>query len=270
MAGLLRGALRWYSGVEHAEVSTDSLSLIGDRLPYCLVLGEHACGKTSLLFLAAILAAAEEGKRVLFISRSPIQTLPAPLVGLRARLGPLSLKKIQFLYPRSSDELLQVVASVHENEKLVPSLIIVDGLNEYAATSGHHFVAHVSALLVDTAAFLTERFSAISKNPEGVNSKCSVIVSLTLPSCTDDETEGSLNVIERYFPVRCWLEKDTYSPEGVVEGQNFRVYFSEESGIEPQQDSASGSQETKEWKVMFRESGEMTVLPLRPSNSGTM
>ncbi|XP_043940550.1 ATPase SWSAP1 isoform X3 [Protopterus annectens] len=180
------------------------------------------------------------------------------------------MPKIQFLYPRSSDELLQVVASVHENEKLVPSLIIVDGLNEYAATSGHHFVAHVSALLVDTAAFLTERFSAISKNPEGVNSKCSVIVSLTLPSCTDDETEGSLNVIERYFPVRCWLEKDTYSPEGVVEGQNFRVYFSEESGIEPQQDSASGSQETKEWKVMFRESGEMTVLPLRPSNSGTM
>ncbi|XP_029441009.1 ATPase SWSAP1-like [Rhinatrema bivittatum] len=98
--------------------------------PRCLLLGERRSGKTALLCLAALRAAAEDGRTVLFLARRPLRSLPG---GGR---DPLTLKKIHFLYPRSSEELLKVVASLHEHGQAFPSLILLDGLEEYLSHDG--------------------------------------------------------------------------------------------------------------------------------------
>lgn len=78
------------------------------------------------------------------------------------------LQKIKFSYPRSLEDLLQDVASLHESASgsaAPSSLIIVDGLEGYLRGPGvsgglqqaeQSSAAHVSALLYKTAAFLTQ------------------------------------------------------------------------------------------------------------------
>ncbi|XP_067828940.1 ATPase SWSAP1 [Heptranchias perlo] len=209
MAGTLLQVFRSFSdGDTRADVTSnwDSTDLAA-----CLLLGENSCGKTSLLFLAAATAAAQEGRRVLFLAPSPIQALPAPLLSL----DPLSLKRIQFAYPRSAEELLQAVASLHESPGCLPSLILLDGLDDYLRQDTGRQAALIAALLRDSAAWVTEKLRT--------SAGCQVIV--TLKTLTQEETaaDHGLHIIERYFPVKCVVKEQLYKPDGA---QSYLISFS--------------------------------------------
>uniref|UniRef100_A0A8D0AE29 SWIM-type zinc finger 7 associated protein 1 n=1 Tax=Sander lucioperca TaxID=283035 RepID=A0A8D0AE29_SANLU len=82
----------------------------------------------------------------------------------------LSDPRIQFSYPRTVEELLHQVASLHEScntSPTPPSLVIVDGLEGFlrgCGGGGHSAshpgrpssAAHLAALLSDSAVFLTQ------------------------------------------------------------------------------------------------------------------
>ncbi|XP_034151132.1 ATPase SWSAP1 isoform X4 [Esox lucius] len=129
-------------------------------------------------------------------------------------------EKIKFAYPRSLEDLLQDVASLHEavsgSATAPTSLIIVDGLECYLRMPGLSSglqqaqlssAAHVSALLFDTAAFLTQTLEerAASLAP------CRVLASFQPvgeghardPSAQDPV----ISVLDRYFQVRCTLDR---------------------------------------------------------------
>ncbi|XP_019906726.2 ATPase SWSAP1 isoform X2 [Esox lucius] len=129
-------------------------------------------------------------------------------------------QKIKFAYPRSLEDLLQDVASLHEavsgSATAPTSLIIVDGLECYLRMPGLSSglqqaqlssAAHVSALLFDTAAFLTQTLEerAASLAP------CRVLASFQPvgeghardPSAQDPV----ISVLDRYFQVRCTLDR---------------------------------------------------------------
>uniref|UniRef100_H3B5Z3 SWIM-type zinc finger 7 associated protein 1 n=1 Tax=Latimeria chalumnae TaxID=7897 RepID=H3B5Z3_LATCH len=241
MAGVIRQALKCYSG---EESMADSTPISGNGS--CLLLGEGSSGKTSLLFLAALVAA-EEGKKVMFLSPKPIQALPAPLLESRAGLNPLSLKKIQFLYPQSREEFMKLIATVHEKGSSLPSLIIVDGLEAYL-TDNIKQTAHISALLVDMAAFISENIGTVSTSNEDPNGECCLLVSLTHPAQGEDETDGgqSLSVIGRYLPSNCMLERDL---DPLQEEQGERVF----------RERGSRSEE-EGWGIVFKPDGSIKIL----------
>ncbi|KAL7860317.1 hypothetical protein AOLI_G00166660 [Acnodon oligacanthus] len=94
-----------------------------------LVVGDENISR-SLLFLAAVTAASELGVKVVFFTQSQIQSLPFNFHGSAASgLKPEYLKKIRFVYPKTLEDLLEDVASLHElvaEAAALPSLVIVD------------------------------------------------------------------------------------------------------------------------------------------------
>ncbi|XP_029582686.1 ATPase SWSAP1 isoform X2 [Salmo trutta] len=103
-----------------------------------LVVGDCSVNR-SLLILAAVTAASELGLKVSFFTQVKIQSLPGSLQESMSNLSPDNLKKIKFSYPRSLEDLLQDVASLHESASgsaAPPSLIIVDGLEGYLRGPG--------------------------------------------------------------------------------------------------------------------------------------
>ncbi|XP_064170894.1 ATPase SWSAP1 [Anguilla rostrata] len=152
------------------------------------------------------------------------------------------------MYPKSQVELLQDVASLHESacgSAAPPSLLIVDGLERYlgagpgagagpgGSPQGDSWLAaaHISALLVDTAAFLGRKL----EERGGAGASCRVLVSF------DTERQGHapselpaqdpvLSVLDRYFPVRATLDRDrsAAAPPGTAgePGAVWQVYFS--------------------------------------------
>ncbi len=128
------------------------------------------------------------------------------------------LQNVKFVYVKTLEELVEDIASLHElvsEAASPPSLIIVDGLDHYLHGSrvgplqdDLSPVAHVAALLHDTAAFLSQILQTRSDG-QGL---CRVMV-----SC-QSECEGSrdsealapellLSVLDRYLQVRCTLEE---------------------------------------------------------------
>lgn len=194
-----------------------------------LVLGDANVSR-SVLFLAAVTAATDLGLKVLFFTQTPFQSLP---VSLRASVPGLkleSLKNVKFVYVKTLEELVEDIASLHElasEAASPPSLIIVDGLDHYLRGSrvgplqdDLSPVAHVAALLHDTAAFLSQ----ILQNRADGQGLCRVMVSF------QSEGEGSrdsdalapelvLSVLDRYLQVRCTLEE-------VKRDGEWRVYLS--------------------------------------------
>ncbi|XP_061604058.1 ATPase SWSAP1 isoform X1 [Phyllopteryx taeniolatus] len=203
-----------------------------------LVVGEQALGR-SVLLLAAVTAASQMGIRVVFFARTQIQSLPVSLQNCVPCLSPESLKKIKFCYPRTLEELLQQVAGLHESANtfpVPPSLIIVDRLEDFLwgragdSHSGCHpgeqsCAAHLSALLCDTATFLTGILERQTSGP----APCRVIASYK-PKEQSGESSVSdqvLDTLDRYFQVRCTLDQDRSYKAGAAGLQEmWNIYFS--------------------------------------------
>ncbi|XP_022412783.1 ATPase SWSAP1-like [Delphinapterus leucas] len=210
--------------------------------PPLLLLGGHGSGKTALLFAAALEAAGEGRGPVLFLTRRPLQSLPRRI---GAALEPLRLQKIRFQYPPSTRELLQLLCSAHETRGPAPSLLLLDGLEEYLTEDpGSQEAAYLAALLLDTAAHFSHRV--------GSGRGCGLIVALQTQEEGDSATALQLALLQRYFPAQCWLQPDAPGP-----GQHCLRACLEPGGL--------GAR--AEWRVTFRQDGEMTVTPW-PTQAG--
>lgn len=206
-----------------------------------LVLGDRGLSR-SVLLLAAVTAASASGLRVLFLTQTQIQNLPVPLRRSVPRLNPAALKKIKFCYPRTLEELLVQVAGLHESTHSslsTPALIIVDGLEGYLCTptpstssgfntSAQSSAAHLSALLCDTASFLSQ---VLEKQGSG-HAPCRLIASFQ-PHETPEHKSGEptadplLDVLDRYFQVRCTLDLNrSYNATSDGFKQVWNIYLS--------------------------------------------
>ncbi|XP_034045897.1 ATPase SWSAP1 [Thalassophryne amazonica] len=235
-----------------------------------LVVGEWSvCG--SLLLLAAATAAAHMGSKVMFFTQTQIQSLPVSLQRLFSSLSPDSLKKIKFCYPRTVEELLQQVAALHESAHISPtppSLIIVDRMEGYlrGPAGGSHTTlhsgeqscaAHLSALLCDTAAF----FSRILEQRGSNLGPCRVIAAFQPESDTGQSsvessaTDPVLDVLDRYFQVRCTLDRDrSYDAVAAGAQEAWHIYLSG-TGITEASCSTDKLGSAQEWQVITRQDG---------------
>ncbi|XP_028909186.1 ATPase SWSAP1 [Ornithorhynchus anatinus] len=225
-----------------------SVGVLRGAGPSLLVVGEPGSGKTALLFAAALEAAGEGRGPVVFVARSPLQSLPR-VPGWAVR-DPLRLQKIRFLYPHSSQELLQLVSSMHETPSHIPSLLLLDGLDEYLTECNEQPLAtHLTALLVDTATYFSEKLGP-GHSEGAVTSGFSLIVSVR-PSALEEEASLQTALLERYFPMRCWLEPEEVGTQE-SEQFSFRTRFSGWHRL--------GSQDQKlEWRLGFGPDGEMRI-----------
>uniref|UniRef100_A0A3B3ZT65 Uncharacterized protein n=1 Tax=Periophthalmus magnuspinnatus TaxID=409849 RepID=A0A3B3ZT65_9GOBI len=231
---------------ELAAVDEGSLSAVAPARS-ALVVGERALSRTMLL-LAAVTAASESGLRVFFLTQTQIQSLPVALHSRVPGLTPAALKvdeqKIKFCYPRTFEELLVQVAGLHESSHSPPSspaLIIVDGLECYLCspapctssrlqTSEQCSAAHLSALLCDTASFLTQ----VLEKHGSAHAPCRLITSYQPQRNSEQSGEASvdsvLDVLDRYFQVRCTLDQDrSYESTSGGLQQVWNIYLSSSS-----------------------------------------
>ncbi|XP_045927916.1 ATPase SWSAP1 isoform X1 [Micropterus dolomieu] len=240
-----------------------------------LLVGDNNISR-SVLLLAAVTAASEMDIKVVFFTQTQIQSLPVALQKCVPSLSPESLKKIQFSYPRTVEELLQQVASLHESTNTSPtppSLIIVDRLEGYlcgtggGSHSGFHpgeqsCAAHLSALLCDSAAFLTQ----ILRQRTSSSGPCRVIASFQSEVETGhtaeeaSATEPILDVLDRYFPVRCTLDRDrSYEATAAGLQEVWHLYLSGTGTTEAS--SAKDCEDTtgvaQEWQLLISPDGLM-------------
>ncbi|XP_058229664.1 ATPase SWSAP1 isoform X2 [Hemibagrus wyckioides] len=221
----------------------------------------------SVLLLTAITAASELGFRVMFLTQNQIQSLPVTVQDSFTPLKPDSLKKIRFVYPKTLEDLMEDVASLHElvpETAPLPSLLIVDGVERYLCVQDRpqqdcqSTAAHIVALLHDTAAFLEDR-SEKSQQPA-----CRVIVSYQ----PEWEGRGSdafaldsiLSVLERYLQVRCSLHKVLNSGEA----QNEWLLYLSGPGL--QVDGYGNGEKCLglQWRVVMQLNG---TLDFKPENA---
>ncbi|KAJ4921513.1 hypothetical protein JOQ06_015404 [Pogonophryne albipinna] len=231
-----------------------------------LLLGDGSISR-SLLLLSAVMAASELGVRVVFFTQTQIQSLPVSLQ--KCVPSPESLKKIKFSYPRTLGDLLQQVAGLHESQNTSPtppSLIIVDRLEGFLG--GNHSedqssAAHLSALLCDTSSFLTH----ILKQRSPSSAPCRLIASFR--SDVDSEHAGGessatdpiLDVLDRYFQMRCTLDRDrSYEAAAAGVKELWNVYLSatgitEDACTKEREDRPAAA--PKEWQLSISPDGSM-------------
>ncbi|XP_074511794.1 ATPase SWSAP1 [Sebastes fasciatus] len=240
-----------------------------------LLVGDSRISR-SVLLLAAVTAASETDMRVMFFTQTQIQSLPVALQKCNTSLSPESLKKIKFSYPRTVEELLQQVASLHESTNTSPtppSLIIVDRLEGYlcgpggGSHSGFHqgeqsCAAHLSALLCDSAAFLTQ----LLKQRCPSSAPCRIIASFQSEVDTGQAggeasaTDPILDVLDRYFQVRCTLDRDrSYEAAAAGLQEVWNIYLSgtgitETSSTKDCEDRPAIAQE---WQLLISSDGLM-------------
>ncbi|XP_008297414.1 ATPase SWSAP1 [Stegastes partitus] len=242
-----------------------------------LLLGDRSLSR-SVLLLAAVTAASELGMRVMFFTQTQIQSLPVSLQRCFPNLSPESLKKIKFSYPRTLDELLQQVASLHESTNMPPtppSLIIVDRLEGFlcgaggssSSHSGSHpaelsSAAHLSALLCDTAAFLTQ----VLEQRGSSSGPCRLIASFLSEADTgraSRDPSGAdpiLSVLDRYFQVRCTLDRDEgYEATAAGVQEVWHIYLSGRGMAEASfaKDSEDKPGVAQEWQLFVFPDGLM-------------
>ncbi|XP_039901664.1 ATPase SWSAP1 [Simochromis diagramma] len=237
-----------------------------------LVVGDHSLSR-SVLLLASVTAAAEMGIKVMFFTQTQIQSLPPSLQRCVPNLSPESLKKIKFSYPRTVEELLQQVASLHEptnTSPTPPSLIIVDRLESFlsgpggSSQSGFHpgersCAAHIAALLCDTAAFLTQ----VLEQRGSSSAPCRIIASFLSEVNAGGDPSGTdpiLDVLDRYFQVRCTLDQDSgYEATAAAVQEVWHIYLSGRGFTDPSftEDYNDRPGVAQEWKLFIFPDGLM-------------
>lgn len=112
-----------------------------------------------------------------------------------------------------------------------PSLMIVDRLEGFlcpAAGSGFQpgeqsCAARVCALLCDTAAFFTQRLQQQGQTPP----LCHVIASYQSEVDAGESSDPVLDVLDRYMPARCTLDRDrSYEAAAAGLQEQWNVYLS--------------------------------------------
>ena len=177
------------------------------------------------------------------------------------------------------EELLQQVAALHESPHTSPpSLIIVDGLEGFLFGSrggshrelhpgGQSCAAHLSALLCDTAAFLTRVLEQRSSS----SGPCRIIASFQSEvdaGQTSREPPASdpvLDILDRYFQVRCTLDPDGgYEAAAAGLQEVWHVYLSGRGITEasPSKDCGDGPPGAREWKLWIFPDGLMEFKPV--------
>lgn len=174
------------------------------------------------------------------------------------------------------EELLQQVASLHESHNTSPtppSLIIVDRLEAYlcgpggGSYSGFHpgeqsCAAHVSALLCDSAAFLTQ----LLKERSSSSAPCRLIASFQSEvghECVGAEasaTDPILDVLDRYFQVRCTLDQDrSYEAAAAGLQEMWHIYLSRMGITEASntKDCEERPDVAQEWQLLIFPDGLM-------------
>ncbi|KAM7386270.1 hypothetical protein PAMA_009077 [Pampus argenteus] len=238
-----------------------------------LLVGEQSTSR-SVLLLAAVTAASQMGLRVMFFAQKQIQSLPVSLQKCVPSLSPESLKKITFSYPRTLEELLQQVAALHESSNTSPtpsSLIIVDRLEGFlcapasSSQSGFHpgeqsCAAHLSALLCDTAAFLTQ----VLQQRVPSSAPCRVIASFQSERDTGKDNRGPsamdpiLDVLDRYFEVRCTLDQDkSYEAAAAGLWEMWHIYFSGTGITDTSCTKEDRTGVAREWQMFIFPDGSM-------------
>ncbi|XP_035603678.1 uncharacterized protein LOC118365514 isoform X2 [Oncorhynchus keta] len=231
MADILTHVFRTF--IQH-NGKTKDFKIIAPSKCSTLVVGDCSVNR-SLLLLAAVTAASELGLKVSFFTQVQIQSLPGSLHESMSNLSPDNLKKITFSYPRSLEDLLQDVASLHESASgsaAPPSLIIVDGLEGYLRGPGT----------------LEERAASLAP--------CRVIASFQSEwegHAGGDSSDPVLSVLDRYFQVRCTLDQDWNSAPAVAGPQDtWHVYLSG-AGIteDPIAKDEEDSSLAQEWRLVI-------------------
>lgn len=171
------------------------------------------------------------------------------------------------------EELLQQVASLHEptnTSPTPPSLIIVDRLESFlsgpggGSQSGFHPVeqsctAHLAALLCDTAAFLTQ----VLEQRGSSSAPCRIIASFLSEVNTGGDpsaTDPILDVLNRYFQVRCTLDQDrSYQGAAAAAQEVWHVYFSGRGITDSSftKDCGNSSGIAQEWQLLIFPDGFM-------------
>ncbi|XP_038846643.1 uncharacterized protein LOC120045784 [Salvelinus namaycush] len=197
-----------------------------------------------------------------FFTQVQIQSLPGSLQESMSNLSPDNLKKMTFSYPRSLEDLLQDVASLHESASAAPtSLIIVDRLEGYLHGPGvsgglqqaeQSSAAQISALLFDMAAFLTQ---TLEERAASLVS-CRIIASFQSEwegHAGGDSSDPVLSVLDRYFQVRCTLDRDWNSAPAVAGPQDtWHVYLSGAGMTEaPIAKDEEDSSLAREWRLVI-------------------
>ncbi|KAG7264016.1 hypothetical protein CRUP_011345 [Coryphaenoides rupestris] len=245
-----------------------------------LVVGDHSLSR-SVLLLAALSAASRAGMKVLYFTPTPIQSLPPSVQSCLPSLSPESLKMIKFCYPRTLEELLQQVASLHEpanTSPTAPSLLIVDRLHSFLCSPGggggggvggfhqglQSCAAHLSALLHDTAAFLTQ---VLERQAAGL-APCRVLASFQpeteAPGAPADSgaLDPVLAVLDRYFPARCTLERDKgYAAAAAGLEDVWQVYLSG-AGATDGTTTHHSDRTLHEWQLSVSTNGLMEFRPV--------
>ncbi|KAK5856699.1 hypothetical protein PBY51_008277 [Eleginops maclovinus] len=263
MTDILTGVFRTFTS--KTDVKKD-LTVVPASACSALLLGDSSISR-SVLLLSAVTAASELGVRVVFFAQTQIQSLPVSLKKCVPSLSPESLKKIKFSYPRTLEELLQQVASLHESQNTSPtppSLIIVDRLEGYLGgthSGDKSSAAHLSALLCDSAAFLTQ----ILKERSPSSAPCRLIASYRSEVDSDyaggesSATDHILDVLDRYFQMRCTLDRDrSYEAAAAGLQELWHVYLSASSITEDcTTDSETRPAVAKEWQLLISADGSM-------------
>ncbi|KAM8845285.1 ATPase SWSAP1 isoform 2-T2 [Spinachia spinachia] len=183
--------------------------------------------------------------------------------------------KITFSYPRTMEELLQQVASLHEptnTSPAPPSLVVVDGLEGYlcgpgecgSGLGGFHLgersvqAAHLSALLCDSAAFLTQVLRSRSSSSD----LCRVVASFGSPGDGGEASaaDASLDVLDRYFRVRCTLDRaGSYEAAAAGLHEVWNIYLSGTGMAEAScaKDCEDRPAVAQEWKLFIPPDGLM-------------
>ncbi|KAM6469207.1 ATPase SWSAP1 isoform 2-T2 [Liasis olivaceus] len=158
--------------------------------------------------------------------------------------------RIHFLYPPSFQELLQLVASLHQTLSSSPSMIVLDGLEEYLnSCSSPCTAAQLVALLLDTSNYFSQKRSHLSVD-------CQLIVSMKFSGEAGEEAEH-FSAIEHYFPAHLWLHPDTGVDVG-LDNQGLTKLIRAHL-LQP------GTKD-QEWMVKFDAQGSMTISPLPCKN----
>ncbi|XP_032064429.1 ATPase SWSAP1 isoform X2 [Thamnophis elegans] len=218
------------------EMAGAGVAPVGSRPRPLLLLGPPASGRSALLFGAALAGASVvPSARVLFLAPRPLERLPG---GKTAGGGGGAIQ-----------ELLQLLASLHHTLPNSPSMIALDGLEEYLnGCSSAYTAAQLVALLLDTSNhFAQKRHLSVG---------CQLVVSMKFLGEAGEEPEF-FSAIERYFPAKLWLHPET-GKDGGLDNQNLTRLIRAQL-LRP------GTKD-QEWMVKFDAQGSMTVSLLPCKN----